>query len=181
MCIHELGLGDKGNWESTYNHEQNFGRLTFLGHVTIQKYPTPPLNPKITLDKCIQNFSLSFSFIQGGGRENCKKSFTKDALFYEGTQKLQKLMNTEIAVLRTFVQIYRLKNLNLILTCNTNTGRYWHKFCCKNTSTLYCASYLPFWSVLETVLFVFSTINQTQAVYIDWTAPQCDSCIRNCH
>ena len=107
--------------------------------------------------------------------------FPKDALFYEGTQKLQKLMNTEIAVLRTFVQIYRLKNLNLILTCNTNTGRYWHKFCCKNTSTLYCTSYLPFWSVLETVLFVFSTINQTQAVYIDWTAPQCDSCIRNCH
>ena len=63
MCIHELGLGDKGNWESSYNHEQNFGRLAFLRHVTIQKYPTPPLNPKITLDKCIQNFSPSFSFV----------------------------------------------------------------------------------------------------------------------
>ena len=128
-------------------------------------------------------FFSEFQLCIGWGEGELHENFSKGCTLLWGNQKLQKLMNTEIAVLRTFAQIYRLKNfnLNLILTCNTNTGRYWHKFCCKNTSTLYCTSYLPFWSVLETVLFVFSTINQTQAVYIDWTAPQCDSCIRNCH
>ena len=41
-------------------------------------------------------FFPSFNFPQGGGGEKWRKIFENNALFCEGTRKLQKIMNTEL-------------------------------------------------------------------------------------
>ena len=58
----------------------------------------PPSIPQTRLDAYIQNFPDFQQCIGWGARY-----FQKVALFYEGTQKLQKIMNTASLLGRTFV------------------------------------------------------------------------------
>ena len=70
------------------SRDWNFGSLmcnqehifAFWGRFPIPKRPTPPLTPQSTLDACIPEFFPNYKVLE-------------DALFYEGTQKLKKIMN----------------------------------------------------------------------------------------
>lgn len=55
--------------------------------------PSFHATPQTKLDACIQNFSPVSTFLCKAGEEGLQASFEKDALFDEGTQKLQKIMN----------------------------------------------------------------------------------------
>ena len=54
--------------------------FAFWGRFPIPKWPAPPLTPQSTLDACIPEFFPNYKVLE-------------DALFYEGTQKLKKIMN----------------------------------------------------------------------------------------
>ena len=62
--------------------------------------PFPGPAPQKTVDACIQNFpKISIKYgggRGGGGGGGLQAIFEKDALFYDGTQKLQKIMNTAL-------------------------------------------------------------------------------------
>ena len=80
LIIHELGLGDKGNRESTYNHGQkSWDTFAFLGHFPIHTGPTPPLTPQcwIRVSRIFSEFQLCIGWGEGELQEN----FEKDALF----------------------------------------------------------------------------------------------------
>ena len=62
----------------------------------IQAGKTPPLTPQKKLEACLQIFFPRFIFVLGGGEGELQENFKKDALFYEGTQKWQKNINTEL-------------------------------------------------------------------------------------
>ena len=58
---------------------------------------TPPPTPQTTLDTSIENASTLDTTIKncvGWGKGELQENLEKDALFNEGTQKLQKIMNT---------------------------------------------------------------------------------------
>ena len=78
-----------------YDHGQkSWDTFAFLGRFPrILICPTPPLTPQTTLDACIQNFS-ECQLCLGWREGELKENVGKDALFYEVTQKLQKIMNT---------------------------------------------------------------------------------------
>ena len=78
-----------------YNHGQkSWDTFAFLGRFPrILICPAPPLTPQTTLDACIQNFS-ECQLCLGWREGELKENDGKDALFYEVTQKLQKIMNT---------------------------------------------------------------------------------------
>ena len=73
------------------NHGQtSWDTFASLGRFPIYTGPTPPLIPQTKLDACIQNFfRVSTLHRVGGGRT--ARNFEKDALFYEGIQKWQKI------------------------------------------------------------------------------------------
>ena len=75
---------------------KSLGTLAFLGCFPIRIGPTPPLNPQTTLDSCIQTFFLRVSTLYRVGEGELRENFEKDALFYEGTHKLRKIMNTAV-------------------------------------------------------------------------------------
>ena len=87
-----------------YNHGQkSWDTFAFLGRFPrILICPAPPLTPQTTLDACIQNFS-ECQLCLGWREGELKENDGKDALFYEVTQKLQKIMNTAFLSPRTFV------------------------------------------------------------------------------
>ena len=87
-----------------YDHGQkSWDTFAFLGRFPrILICPTPPLTPQTTLDACIQNFS-ECQLCLGWREGELKENVGKDALFYEVTQKLQKIMNTAFLSPRTFV------------------------------------------------------------------------------
>ena len=55
--------------------------------------PNQPPTPQTTLDACIQNFFSEFQQCVEWGEGEPQENFEKDALFYDGTQKLQQIMN----------------------------------------------------------------------------------------
>ena len=79
-----------------HNHGQSLGTLAFLECFPIRIGPTPPLNPQTTLDSCIQTFFLRVSTLYRVGEGELRENFENDALFYEGTHKLWKIMNTAV-------------------------------------------------------------------------------------
>ena len=78
-----------------YNHwQKSRDTFAFLGHFPIHTGPAPPLTPQTTLDASTQNFFRVFTMYRGEGE--LQENFEKDALFYEGTKKLQNNMNTAL-------------------------------------------------------------------------------------
>ena len=79
------------------NHGQkSWDPFAFLRRFLFCKGPTPPLTPQTKLDMCIQDFFQVSTLLQAGGEGELQENFEKDARFYEGTQKLQKNMNTAL-------------------------------------------------------------------------------------
>ena len=78
-----------------YNHwKKSRDTFAFLGHFPIHTGPAPPLTPQTTLDASTKNFFRVLTLYRGEGE--LQENFEKDALFYEGTKKLQNNMNTTL-------------------------------------------------------------------------------------
>ena len=100
--------------------DKSWDTFEFLGRFPIHTYPAPPLTPQTTLDACCGIFS-PVSTLYRVGEGKLQENFEKDALFhdslctnnlsspqiftegrresvhrlfYEGAQKLEKVMNT---------------------------------------------------------------------------------------
>ena len=100
--------------------DKSWDTFEFLGRFPIHTYPAPPLTPETTLDACCGIFS-PVSTLYRVGEGKLQENFEKDALFhdslctnnlsspqiftegrresvhrlfYEGAQKLEKVMNT---------------------------------------------------------------------------------------
>lgn len=74
------------------NHGQkSWDTLKFLRRFPIHTCPTPHLTPQEMLDMCSQN-SFRVSNLYWVGEGELLENFEKDALFYKGTDKLQKLL-----------------------------------------------------------------------------------------
>ena len=68
-----------------------------MGPFSIYMRPNLSPTPQTTLDTSIQNVSTLDTTIKncvGWGKGELQENLEKDALFIEGTQKLQKIMNT---------------------------------------------------------------------------------------
>ena len=70
--------------------------FAFLGHFPIYTCPTPPLTSLTPLDMCTSGFFSKSWLCIGWGEGELQENFIKVALYYEGTQKLQKIMNTAL-------------------------------------------------------------------------------------
>ena len=78
--------------KQAYNHGQkSWDTLAFLRRFPIHTCPTPHLTPQEMLDMCCQN-SFRVSNLYWVGEGELQDNFEKDALFYKGTHKLQKLL-----------------------------------------------------------------------------------------
>ena len=76
------------------NWQKSWDTFAFLGHFLIHTGPAPPLTPQTMLDVSTQNFVRVLTLYRGEGE--LQENFEKDALFYEGIQKLQNNMNTAL-------------------------------------------------------------------------------------
>jgi len=77
--------------------QKSWDTLAFLGRFPIRTGPTLPLTPQTKLDALIQNFFRVSALYRMGAREGeLQENFEKGLLFYEGTKKLQKNMNTAL-------------------------------------------------------------------------------------
>ena len=78
--------------------DRSLGTLLHLwGLFQFTQDPTSPPTPQTTLDTSIKNVSTLDTTIKncvGWGKGELQENLEKDALFNEGTQKLQKIMNT---------------------------------------------------------------------------------------
>ena len=125
--------------KANYNHgKKSWDTFEFLGRFPIHTHSAPPLIPQTTLDACFQTFFAPVATLYRAGEGELQENFEKDALFYgslcsdtplscpivtegreggsvhrlfyEGAQKVQKvintIMNTEIrnTFPKTFVQ-----------------------------------------------------------------------------
>ena len=66
-----------------------------MGVFSVDTCPTPLPTPQTKLNVCIQNF-FEFQHCVGWREGELQEHFEKDALFYEGIHKLQKIMNTAL-------------------------------------------------------------------------------------
>ena len=69
--------------------------FAFVGVFSVDTCPTPLPTPQTKLNVCIQNF-FEFQHCVGWREGELEEHFEKDALFYEGIHKLQKIMNTAL-------------------------------------------------------------------------------------
>ena len=69
--------------------------FAFVGIFSVHTCSTPFPTPQTKLDVCIQNF-FEFQHCVGWREGELQEHFAKDALFYEGIHKLQKIMNTAL-------------------------------------------------------------------------------------
>ena len=77
--------------KQAFNHGQkSWDTFAFLWHFPIHTCSTPHLNPHLGY-MCSQ-FQICIEWGEGELQEN----FENDALFYKGTHKLQKIMNTAL-------------------------------------------------------------------------------------
>ena len=82
--------------ESFYHQGQkSWGHFCICGDFFSSHMPTPFPTPQTKLDVCIQNF-FEFQHCVGWREGELQEHFAKDALFYEGIHKLQKIMNTAL-------------------------------------------------------------------------------------
>ena len=83
---------------------KSLGTLSFLGCFPIRIGPTPPFNPLPSSPPPPPNnvglvypiFFLRVSIFYRVGEGELRENFEKDALFYEGTHKLQEIINTAV-------------------------------------------------------------------------------------
>ena len=80
--------------KSSNHRQKSWDTFAFLGRFSIHTSLIPPLTPQTTLDACIKNFFRVSTLYRVGGEGELQENFEKDALFYEGKRKLQKIMNT---------------------------------------------------------------------------------------
>ena len=79
------------------NHGQkSWDTFAFLGRFSIHTSLIPPLTPQTTLDACIKNYFRVSTLYRVGGEGELQENFEKDAVFYEGKRKLQKIMNNAL-------------------------------------------------------------------------------------
>ena len=58
--------------------------------------PSPSPHATSNVGRVYLEFFPSFDFVRGGGEGELRENFEKGALFYEGTQILQKIMNATL-------------------------------------------------------------------------------------
>ena len=75
-----------------------FGHLGVSGAFSNSHRPNPSAHPTNKVGRAYPEFFPSFNFVKDGGwrKGELQENFEKDPLFYEGTQKWQKNMNTAL-------------------------------------------------------------------------------------
>ena len=85
------------NQTQIYNHgHKSWDTFAFLGSFLIHTRSTPPPSPQAKLDACIQNLFSEFHYCVGWEEGKLQENFEKCALFYKGTQRLQKIVITAL-------------------------------------------------------------------------------------
>ena len=96
----EYGLKSKDRKQETnesfyHQVQKSWGHFCICGAFSGHTCPTPFPTPQTKLALCIQNFS-EFQHCVGWREGELREHFAKDALFYVGIHKSQKIMNTAL-------------------------------------------------------------------------------------